>query len=189
MSFTVRISPLIIILIAASVCGCTGFSPFAPGTTIVPTIIPTPIPSTTQAPPTITPVNSLPTGSQITWELQGGFGQLVVDNRLGGEDVVVILAGIADPKTALAAVYVKGGDQCTVDGITDGQYVLYDMIGTNWNDKTNQFAHTSEYAKFNRTLTYYTTDTESKVFTVTLSGTGQGDTQSQQMKQGDVPAL
>ncbi len=102
---------------------------------------------------------------------------------------MVILAGIDDPQTAVAAVYVKGGEEYTVDGITDGQYVLYDLIGTNWNDKTKQFENTREYAKFNRTLTYYSTDTESKVFTVTLSRLGQGDTQIQQMNKDDVPAL
>jgi hypothetical protein len=151
--------------------------------------VPTPTPDISRAPPTVVPVKSLPTGSQLIWELRGGFGQLIIDNRLGGEDAVVILAGIADPKTPLAAVYVKGGEQCTVDGITDGRYVLYDMIGTNWDDKTKQFTHTREYAKFNQTLGYYSTNTESKVFTVTLSRLAEGDTQSQQMKKDDIPSL
>ncbi len=102
---------------------------------------------------------------------------------------MVILAPAGDPGKAVLAIYVKGGQDWTVDGITDGQYVLYDMIGTNWDDAGKKFEHTSEYARFDGTLNYYTTDTESKVFTITLSGAGSGDTLGRPVSPEDMPSL
>ena len=176
----------LVVILGIVFCGCADLSP---SPTVVPTILPTPIPSVTTAPPTITPIKSLATGTQIVWKLQGGYGQLVIKNRLSGEDAVVIMASADDPKNALLAVYVKGGQNWTVEGITDGQYVLYDMIGINWDDSAKSFAHTTEYARFGSTLNYYTTATESKVFTFTLSRVGTGDAQSQQVKPADMPSL
>jgi hypothetical protein len=184
-----KVGVLIILLIVLSLSGCVDMGPFAPQPTVVPTITLTPTPLTTTAPPTIPPIKSLATGTQIVWKLQGGYGQLVIKNGLKGADAVVILAAVDDPKNALLAVYVKGGQDCTVDGISDGQYVLFDMIGTNWDEKSRAFAHTSEYARFERTLNYYTTATESKVYTVTLNRSGEGDTQSAPVNRSDMPGL
>ena len=175
--------------ITISLAGCMGPLPLQRAPTIVPTLTVTPGPSLAPAPPTIPPVNSLATGNQIVWDLSGGYGQLKIENRVIGQDAVVILAPVSEPKRAVLAVYVKSQNDWTVDGITDGQYVLYDMIGTNWDGSTNRFQHTSEYTRFESTLNYYTTDTESKVFTVTLSGAGSGDNLSTAVSPGDVPAL
>lgn len=180
--------PLIMLMIVV-ISGC--ICPALPGNspTVVPTVTSTPGPSTTTAPPTIPPVRSIATGTQIVWELQGGYGQLVVKNQIKGQDAVVILAPAGDPETAVLAVYVKSGQDWTVEGITDGQYVLYDMVGTNWDDAGKKFEHTSEYARFSSPLNYYTTDTESKVYTITLSGAGSGDALSNPVSPGDMPRL
>ncbi len=179
----------LIVLVVVVLAGCVCPAPFGTSPTVAPTVTITPGPSTTTAPPTIPPVRSLSTGTQIVWELQGGYGQLVVKNDIIGQDAVVILAPAGDPGTAVLAVYVKSGQDWTVEGITDGQYVLYDMIGTNWDDAGKKFEHTSEYARFDGTLNYYTTDTESKVFTITLSGAGSGDTLGRPVSPEDMPSL
>lgn len=179
----------LMVLMIVVLSGCVCPAPFGASPTVAPRVTVTPGPSTTTAPPTIPPVRSLTTGTQIVWELQGGYGQLVVKNQITGQDAVVILAPASDPGTAVLAVYVKSGQDWTVDGITDGQYVLYDMVGTNWDDAGKQFEHTSEYARFDSTLNYYTTDTESKVYTITLSGAGSGDTLSRPVKPDDMPSL
>lgn len=182
-------SPVILLVIAVALSGCVDVNPFSPMATVAPTIMPTPVSSATVQSPTAPPINSLPTGTDIMWALGSGPGQLIVNNTITGQDAVVILAGADDPGTALAAVYVKGGDQYTIYGIGDGQYVLYDMIGTNWNGTAKSFTHTNEYAKVNRTLKYYSTQTESKVYIVTLSPVGNGDARSQPVSAGDMPAL
>jgi hypothetical protein len=176
----------VLVVIACGACGCSGFSR---GPTVVPTILPTAQPSTTTAPPTIAPIKSLQTGTQITWAHQGGYGQLVIRNEVKGQDIVAILAPEDDPGTAVLAVYVKSGDEYTVDGVTDGRYVLYDMVGTNWDDLNKKFLHTSEYARFDSTLNYYTTDTESKKYTVTITGAGSGDALSRRIGQDDMPNI
>lgn len=178
-----------IILVMVPLCGCIFTSPVNNTPTIVPTLTVTPGPSTAAAPPTIAPIRSLNTGTQIVWGLQGGYGRLIVKNDVIGQDAVVILAPVSDPKKAVLAVYVKGGHDWTVEGITDGQYVLYDMIGTDWDDMNKKFVHTSEYAKFENTLNYYTTDTESKVYTATLSGAGGSDMPGTAIGPGDMPPL
>jgi len=137
----------------------------------------------------IPPIKSLDTGTQLAWSLTGGDGQLVVNNTLHGEDAIIILASLDDPKTTLAAIYVKGGDDYTVYGIGDGQYVLYDMIGNDWNDSKRSFTHVTEYARFNKTLSYYSTATESKIYWVNLSRIGTGDTQSQSVNIADMPSI
>ncbi len=181
------LSAMMVAIVLLSGCICQ--APFGASPTVAPTVTSMPVPSTTTAPPTIPPVRSIATGTQIVWELQGGYGQLVVKNQITGQDAVVILAPAGDPETAVLAVYVKSGQDWTVDGITDGQYVLYDMVGTNWDDADKKFEHTSEYARFGSTLNYYTTDTESKVYTITLSGAGSGDTLSSPVSPGDMPRL
>jgi len=179
----------LLVLAAVLAAGCVGVPSLSGSPTVIPTLTVTPGPSTAAAPPTIPPVNSLATGTQITRDLQGGFGRLVIKNHVIGQDAVLILAPADDPKRAVLAVYVTGQHDWTVDGITDGQYVLYDMIGTNWDDANKRFEHTSEYARFDSTLNFYTTPTESKVFTVTLSGAGGGDSLSSEVAPGDLPAL
>jgi hypothetical protein len=179
----------VLLVVFISLSGCVCLSPFEPAPTVVPTLTSTPAPSTTTAPPTIPPIKSLATGTQIVWELQGGYGQLVINNDVVGQDAVVILARADDPKDAVLAVYVKSGQDWTVEGVTDGQYVLYDMIGTNWDDANKRFEHTSEYARFNSTLNYYTTETESKVYTISLSGVGSGDTLSKRVEPEDMPPI
>jgi len=179
---------LTILIVSLSGCICAPLSGTSP--TIVPTLTVTPGPSTAPVPPTISPIPSLNTGTQIIWKLPSGDGRLVVKNQVIGQDAVIILAPVSDPKSAVLAVYVKGEHEWTVDGIPDGQYVLYDMIGTNWDDTNKSFLHTSEYAKFDSTLNFYTTATESKVYTVTLSGAAGGvDGLSTAIDPGDVPSL
>jgi len=178
----------IIVALAISLAGCTTLSPQSSGPTATPTISPTAMPSVT-AMPTVQAINSLPTGTQLVWNIKGGFGQLIISNHAGAEDAVIIMASVSDPKTALLAVYVKGGQNYTVYGITDGQYLLYDMLGTNWNNTANAFSNPSEYVKFNGTMVYYTTDTESKVYTVTINPPGVGGKQVQDIEPADMPAL
>src|SRR5271157_1118687 len=178
---------IIFFILAVALSGCVNCLPTGRGPTVLPTVMPTPIP--TILPPTVPPIKSLDTGTQLVWSLQGGDGQLAVNNTLRGEDAILIMASVNDPKIPLAAIYVKGGEDYTVYGIGDGQYVLYDMIGTDWHDSKRSFTHTSEYARFNKTLNYYSTATESKVYWVTLSRVGLGDTQSQPVNMADMPAI
>jgi hypothetical protein len=180
---------IILLILAVSFSGCINCLPTGQGPTVLPTVLATPVPTITVLPPTVMPIKSLDTGTQLVWSLTGGDGQLAVNNTLKGEDAILILASLSDPKTPLAAIYVKGGDDYTVYGIGDGQYVLYDMIGNDWNDSKRSFTHTTEYARFNKTLSYYSTATESKVYWVTLSRVGQGDTQSQSVNIADMPAI
>jgi hypothetical protein len=183
------IYPFIILAIVVSMAGCISLSPQDNGPTIAPTVMPTIVPTEAPATPTPSPITSLPTGTQLVWDLHGGDGQLVINNLVPGQDAVVVMASASDPQAAVLAVYVQGGQSYTVYGISDGQYILYDMLGTDWDNSANVFLNTSEYVKFNGALDYSTTTNTSKVYTVTINPPGTGDTQIQDVDPADIPAI
>ena len=182
-------SLFIITAIALSLAGCITLSPQGQGPTIAATMGPTILPTVIPATPTPPSISALPTGTRIVQDLQGGYGQLVINNNVRGEDAVVVMAPAGDPETAVMAVYVKGGESYTVYGITDGQYVLYDMIGSNWNSTYNAFLNPGEYTKFNNTLDYVTTNTTSKVYTVSINAPGTRAYPVQEISPEDMPSL
>lgn len=182
-------SLFIVAAIALSLAGCISLSPQGQGPTIAATMGPAASPTVMPATPTPSPISSLPTGTQIIQDLQGGYGQLTINNNVRGEDAVVVMAPADDPETAVLAVYVKGGESYTVYGIADGQYVLYDMIGTNWNSTYNAFLNPGEYMKFNDTLDYVTTNTTSKAYTVSINAPGIGPYPVHEISPADMPSL
>lgn len=66
----------------------------------------------------------------------GGQGQLVIDNTRGDRDAVVGLLG-SDNKTAAAWVRVAKGGQFTLQGLRDGDYHLYYIMGQDYQRVTH----------------------------------------------------
>ena len=110
--------PLIMLMIVV-MSGC--ICPALPGNspTVVPTVTSTPGPSTTTAPPTIPPVRSIATGTQIVWELQGGYGQLVVKNQIKG-NLVLSLESSSSHMSRIARQEIYYGKYLSMDDIIKG---------------------------------------------------------------------
>ncbi|MGE5403275.1 MAG: hypothetical protein ACM3NG_00295 [Candidatus Doudnabacteria bacterium] len=165
---------IVLMIVIVTLSGCTGKSvtgpSVTPAPTIVPTSTPTVAPTATPTIPTATPMSpprSLNTGTYLVNKLALGEGRLSVDNNMSS-DAVIILANESDPKHAVMAVYVKSTDKFTVVGIPDGKYVLYDMVGIDWDNGAKKFVATSENARFAEMLEYSTTEIHSRVYEISL---------------------
>lgn len=180
-------SLVIFIVMAVALSGCCSMliSP-TPTPTPSPTITPTPTPVPT---PTPTPApRSLGTGTYIVNKMTGGEGSLTIDNLMD-HDAVVTMASESDPKNAILSVYVKGGDIYLVTGIRDGRYVLYDMLGNDWDSDKKQFTETNEYAQFNDTLIFVTGDSSATTYTLTLRPVISSNPNTHYVSPSDMPAL
>lgn len=176
---------LIVMAVALSGC-CSALNRQAPTPTPTPTIAATPTPVPT---PTPTPApRSLETGTYLANKMTGGEGSLTIDNQMD-HDAVVTMASESDPKSAVMSVYVKGGDIFLVTGIRDGRYILYDMLGNDWDSDKKQFTQTNEYAQFNDTLIFVTGDSSAVMYTLTLRPVISSSPNTHYVEPGDMPAL
>jgi hypothetical protein len=134
--------------------GIGGFNPtYAPMPTEGPETIITYVPTPTYANAytytyTPTPVpRSMPNGYYLVDRMNGGPGQLDIDNGLS-KDAVIVLVKTYDPGYVLMSVYVKANSMYTATGIDDGTYYIYYMTGVDWDDESHTFTRSASYERY-----------------------------------------
>jgi hypothetical protein len=89
-------------------------------------------------------------------QIAGGRGRLTIRNGYPC-DAMVMLTPSGSAPTPVLGVYVREGDNVTVDNIPDGSYVLWQCAGMDWNAFTRDFLSTLERKRQNDTLDFTTT--------------------------------
>lgn len=144
--------------------------------TRTPTLTPSPLPTATAPPRRLSNGTFIKQTASLT-----GDGELEINN---GQDLdaVVVLTMLND--ASLFAVYVRARDQFKIEGISDGTYKLFFMLGEDWDSVTGRFTRKARYQVFEDTFRYTTTSTTATIWRITLhpvaGGTGRTDSVSPQ---------
>lgn len=105
------------------------------------------------------------------------------------EDAVVLLAAEAFPGKALIGVYIRAGDSFTVTGIPDGNYIVYDRIGMDWDVNANKFTRSETSERFEDLLSYETTSDYITTYELTLHKVEGGNAETDDVSDSDMPAI
>lgn len=139
--------------------------------TRTPTLTPSPLPTAT-APP-----RRLGNGTFIKQTMpRNGDGELEINN---GQDLdaIVVLTTLND--APIFAVYVQARHQFKIEGISDGTYKLFFMLGEDWDSAAGRFTRKARYQVFEDVFRYTTTSTTATIWRITLhavaGGTGRTD--------------
>jgi hypothetical protein len=199
-----RVLFLTVLIILCSImvlAGCVSQST-PPVQTPIPTKIPTQIPYPSKTPITTqttavtkTIVTTIPdyprpsTGKLISGtQLSGGKGQLTIDNVAGGSDAVAVLTntGMKDP---LSGIFIRQGEKYTFNGIWDGVYDLYFILGDNWNPDQKRFMNHPSYQRFTDKFDFTTTSHQYTTYRVTLYGVTHGNANTNNVGEKNFPKL
>jgi hypothetical protein len=130
-----------------------------------------------------------PTGKLISGTLpSGGDGQLTIDNTAGGSDAVAVLtnSGMKDP---LSGIFIQKGEKYTFNGIWDGGYDLYFILGDNWNPDQKKFMNHPSYQRFTEKFDFTTTSGQYTTYRVTLYGVTRGNANTNDVGEKNFPQL
>lgn len=181
----------------------TATSPPSPMPTITPTLtatrLPTqaPLPTATAtrpftptpspSPTVILPPRRLNNGTFIKQTSpRGGDGELEINN--GQElDAVVVLTTLND--APIFAVYIQARNSFKIEGINDGTYKLFFMLGEDWDNVTGRFTRKSRYQVFEDTFRYATTSTTATSWRVTLHTVVGGAAQTDSVNPSSFPSV
>lgn len=112
-----------------------------------------------------------------------GRGELKVENGTEKDAVLVLAAG----EQTLASAYVRAGASFTLDGIRDGEYVLYFATGEGWDGRT--FTEAVRRSRFEDTLPYKTTQTTYSAWTITLHPVVGGAATTESVDADEFPSV
>lgn len=185
-----RISSLAMAVLTATLTVTPSQTPTMTPTATVPPPTSTPPPTATATrTPTLTPFPS-PTATALPRRLSNGTfikqtmprtgeGELEVNN---GQDLdaVVVLTALND--APLFAVYIQARNSFKIEGISDGTYKVFFMLGEDWDSASGRFTRKVRYQVFEDTFRYTTTSTTATIWRITLhpvvGGTGRTDSVS-----------
>ncbi len=121
-----------------------------------------------------------------------GLGVLTVKNELNDADALVVLVQEGQ-KSPLLAFYIWAADSCSIEGIADGTYELYYMLGWGWQEGTEEFARVAAREKFEDVLAFTTEQREGGVaytqIEVTLYAVLEGNAETTPVPAEEFPRL
>jgi len=114
-----------------------------------------------------------------------GFGALTVKNQ-GETDAYLVLVGIdAEERYEM---YVRAGEQETMEDILDGAYEVYITSGTIWVSYEKRFKDAVSYEKLQEPLEFTSTDTTASAWELVLETVEGGNTGSTPINASDFPS-
>lgn len=115
-----------------------------------------------------------------------GEGDLEIDN---GQDLdaVAVMTTLAD--APIFSVYVRARSQFKIEGIRDGTYKLFFMLGEDWDAVTGRFTRKARYEVFEDTFRYTTTSTTATIWRVTLHSVVGGTAQTDNVDPSKFPPV
>jgi len=172
-----------------------------PTVTLIPTATPTPtqtpLPTNTST-PTLTPTpTASPTATPLPRRLSNGTfvkeavprdgeGVLEIDN--GNDlDAVAVMTTLTD--TPIFSVYVQARSKFKVEGIRDGTYKLFFMLGEDWDSATGRFTRKARYQVVEDTFPYTTTSTTATLWRITLHTVVGGTTRTDHVDPSKFPPV
>jgi len=98
----------------------------------------------------------LANGYAVKRSVNGGRAYMKVSNRTGS-DAIAVLTRSSDKRKPVVAVYIRDGKTARIEGIPDGQYILWDCCGEGFNWTMRDFFTTVEHKRWLQPLKFNTT--------------------------------
>jgi hypothetical protein len=98
----------------------------------------------------------LANGYAVKRSVNGGRAYMKVSNRTGS-DAIAVLTRSSDKRKPVVAVYIRDGKTARIEGIPDGQYILWDCCGEDFNWTMRDFFTTVEHKRWLQPLKFNTT--------------------------------
>ncbi|OLB78142.1 MAG: hypothetical protein AUI14_14325 [Actinobacteria bacterium 13_2_20CM_2_71_6] len=107
------------------------------------------------------------TGTVLKKPATAALGRLTIKNEASVDTVLSIAP--PDATTATLLVYLRGGEDYTLNGIPNGSYKLYVASGRDWISGAQSFTHGCTYSSSSDVLTFKSTRTQHHDWQITLS--------------------
>jgi hypothetical protein len=135
-------------------------------------------PKTVPNRPIVIPKNrSLPSSTVLVSPAKRGRGSLKVSNGTGSDAYIKLVDPLS--RKLVAAFYVKSSSAFKLKKVPDGTYQVLFVLGEDWDSKTRSFTGSKSFAKFDRSLSFTTTQSANRiqyrVFELTLNPVVGGD--------------
>lgn len=96
-------------------------------------------------------IRTLTIGTILKRNLNEGKGELTIKNGLNF-DAVVVLARSNNLKESVLSIYIQTGQSYTISSIPDYNYVLFYIIGKDWDNQLNEFSILEGSSRFEEEL-------------------------------------
>ncbi|NPV75569.1 MAG: SH3 domain-containing protein [Anaerolineae bacterium] len=128
-----------------------------------------------------------PTGSFIfDRRTTVGPGTLTVQNG-GRQDAVVVMADqVGSP---FIAFYIREGENFTLDRVPDGSYLIFFMLGSEWDGDDQIFMFPQSYRRLDDLLVFTTTAGSATNWSISLQATAGGVGKSSEISEREFPKL
>ena len=126
------------------------------------------------------------TGTILKRTMYSGKGELTVKNGLT-YDAVAVLAMSKMPKVSVLSVYIRSYDSYTINDMSDNNYILYYVIGDDWNKDSRRFMKIKESSRFEDELRYTTSSSYGTIYTATLNPVPEGNATTMNVDEEDFP--
>ena len=121
---------------------------------------PSPVPTVGQAAATPTPAYRPATGEQFSEPTYGGGrGSLTLINKLS-TDVAFKVRDADGARATRAFVYVRAGEQATLEGVRPGIYLIQAVAGADWDPDARIFRRVAQALKADDPIEFAETETE-----------------------------
>jgi hypothetical protein len=133
----------------------------------------------------------LPNFSPVVFEigtrnnLNGGNGSIDMNNQ-AGSDAVVVLTDIGK-KDPLISIFIKNRHSDSFDGIKDGSYDLYYILGNSFNRNSKKFASITMYKRFK--VPFVFPNGLTNFYIVKLSGNVSDDAEISNVAENNFPMI
>lgn len=115
-----------------------------------------------------------------------GPGALTIQNGGRLDALVVVTDQNGSP---FIAFYVKEGDNFTLSKIPDGSYMVYYMMGSDWDGDEQIFMTAENYRRLDDLLAFTTTNGIPTTWSISLQATAGGVGKSSEISVADFPKL
>ena len=89
---------------------------------------------------------------------------------------------------AVISVYMQSGDEFTITGIPDGNYIVYYRIGTDWDSDMDKFTQPGQNGRFEDTLNFETTSDKYTTYELTLQPVEGGTAETYEVNDANMPS-
>ncbi|MFI7612248.1 hypothetical protein ACIBP6_13605 [Nonomuraea terrae] len=125
-----------------------------------------------------------PANGRIIYDrYSGGLGRLTIKNGTAKDGVVTLVRG----KTKAISIYVRARSTASIKDVRDGTYRIYFTTGYRFSTSKGRFTRSAVYQRFDRRLTYVTTATAARVWTLTLNVVRGGNATTSPINPKDFP--
>ncbi len=130
--------------------------------------------------------NSPQTGTIFKNKMTSGDGTLEIKNGLN-YDAIAVLSESDTPKVSVFSVFIRAHDSYIINNIPDHSYILYYILGEDWNKETGKFNVIKESSRFEDEAVYTTSGGYFTSYSATLDPVPGGNASTKSVNTEDFP--